>query len=132
MRERDETNDEELSASLREAVPAPPLDAVDWSALHGRIVARAAPLLGRRPTARPGVWQTLSGWAVGAIPLTAAAAAAVLFVLSSGLSRAASEPVPAFATVEEALADDMFAPLPLTGATDDDVLDALVFYEDER
>ena len=138
MREQDETQDHELSAALREAVPAPPVDAVDWSALHGRIVACATPLLADRRTIRPGVWQTLSGWAAGAIPLTAAAAAVVLVLLGTWLGRGSGAGVTAgeFATVEEALADDLFAgsaPLLIAGATDDDVLDALVFYaEGER
>jgi negative regulator of sigma E activity len=135
MREPEEMHDHELSAALREAVPAPPVDAVDWSALHGRIVARAAPLLTGRATARPGVWQTLSGWATGAIPLTAAAAAVLLLVLGTGVYRSTNDDVDgsAFQTVEEALADDLFsgsAPLLIADATDDDVFDALLFYEE--
>lgn len=130
MREPEETHDHELSAALREVVPAPPADAVDWSALHSRIVGRAAPLLAGRRAPRPGVWQTLSGWAVGAIPLTAAAAAVVLLVLGSGLSRAQNDAASdSVATVEEALADDLM-PVLIAGATDDDLLDALLFYEE--
>jgi hypothetical protein len=137
MKEREEAHDRELGDALREALPVPPADAVDWSALHGRIVACAAPLLAGRRTRRANVWQTLSGWAAGAIPLTAAAAAAVLVVLTTGLYRGRDNDGAAngVATVEEALAADLFAgsaPLLIASATDEALLDALLFYEEER
>jgi hypothetical protein len=135
MREAEETHDPEPGARLREVIPAPPTHAVDWSTLHAGIVARAAPLLAGRRTSRPGVWRTLSGWAAGAIPLTAAAAVVVLLVLRTGLERGAGAGSAAgdVATLEEALADGHFsgsAPLLIAGATDDDLLAALLFYEE--
>jgi hypothetical protein len=137
MREAESTNDHELSAALREALPAPPADEVDWGALQQRIVARGAPLLTGRRTLRPGVWQTISGWATRAVPLTAAAAAVVLLVLGTRGERTPADQATAgaYPTVEEALAHDLFtgaAPLLIAGATDDDVVSALLLYEERE
>jgi negative regulator of sigma E activity len=135
MKPVNEGHDAELSARLRETLPDPPHDAVDWARLHGRIMMDASPLLAAGRVTRPGVWQTLSSWGSRAIPLTAAAAAAVALVLGYGPERpgAAAAESAEFRTVEEALAAELpsgSAPLLIAGATDDELFDALLFYDE--
>jgi hypothetical protein len=134
MKPVNEGRDAELTARLRESLPDPPHDAVDWSRLHARIMTDASPLLAAGRVIRPGVWQTLSSWGSRAIPLTAAAAAAVALVLGYGPDRpVASAESAEFRTVEEALAAELpsgSAPLLIAGATDDELFDALLFYDE--
>lgn len=129
----EEGREAELQARLRETLPDPPLDAVDWAGLHARILMRSAPLLRTGRTSRPGVWQTLSAWASRGIPLTAAAAAALALLLGYGPDRRVDAAGAQFRTVEEELADGLSAgsaPLLMAGASDDELLDALLFYEE--
>jgi hypothetical protein len=75
--------DRRLAAALRELTGDAPVGEVDWTALHGRIVASAAaPLSARRARrARRPWWQFEAGWARTAVPLgVAASLAAVLLV----------------------------------------------------
>jgi hypothetical protein len=74
----------------------PPMDDVDWMALHARIRRAAEPALAARAqalaeTARPlagiaassNVWQPLAGWSPFGIPL--AAAATVILMIGYGI-----------------------------------------------
>jgi hypothetical protein len=130
---------DELRAALAAAVPAPPLDAVDWDGLQARISAAAMPLL-VQPAQRAPVaawWQPLAGWSPRGIPL--AAAASLLLVLGAGMLR--TEPasftahaVAYFWTVEEELAWGTVSggrPL-LDEVSGDGILDVALFYEGEE
>jgi hypothetical protein len=69
--------DAALADRLRDALPAPPLEDVDWGALHGRVMAAARPRL-RAAT----WWEPMGAWAARGIPATAAAAALAAFALA--------------------------------------------------
>jgi hypothetical protein len=126
-----------LRAQLRAAVPEPPMEAVDWSALHGRIMAGAAAGLadarrgapggiaaqhgaagagagrapGVAPHRQPTWWQVMADQAFRGVPLTAGAAAvlALLAVVLTGTRSMVPTGLDttAFVTVEEALYDGL-------------------------
>lgn len=73
--------DEALAAVLREAVPEPPVDRVDWRALRSAVLARAELPLARLRR-RQRWWEVTAGWARAAVP--AAAAAGVVLALAVG------------------------------------------------
>jgi hypothetical protein len=133
------TRDDALGAVIRRGTPAPPVDAVDWPALHARITAAAAPLLeGVRPAVAPAParpwWQPLAGWSPLGIP--AAAAASVLLVLAAGALEQRTEPASsaaAFMTVEEELAGGLSAGarVLLADPGSSAVLDVALFAEGE-
>lgn len=130
-----------LRALLRATAPEPPADSVDWAALHTRIEARARPLLRRAP--RIATWQLLARWSPRAVPMTAVAAAAVVLLIVSGVIAPRATPARAldaavtasFVTVEEALTygttDDARAIL-IAGIDDNEMLDAVLFYQEEQ
>jgi anti-sigma factor RsiW len=134
---------EALRDALRDAAPVPPVDAVDWSALHARINAAAAPLLkSTRPMAEPSaagrahtLWQPLAVWSPLGIPLAAAAAVVLMFgagALGSQQAGVADADV-AFVTVEEALVNGLSGgvrPL-LAGLDSDAFIDVALFYDGE-
>jgi negative regulator of sigma E activity len=142
----DDSRDDALRKALRAAVPEPPLDDVDWDALHARITAAAQPhVRGARPRQRQAPvggaaapwWTPLAGWSARGIPL--AAAATVLLVIGAGVigtrpqtAQAPAEDV-AFRTLEEELVSGVSAgsrPL-LAGVEAESMLDAALFYEGE-
>lgn len=106
-----DARDDALGAALRSAAPAPPIDAVDFAALHARISAAAAPTLARQHRRAPARawWQPLAGWSAAGIPL--AAAASVLLVLAAGGLQREAGPAAgamvAFRTLEEELAEGL-------------------------
>lgn len=131
--------DAQLAAALRAALPAVPVDDVNWPALHARISAAAEPLLAQsRPSAsvrlHRGLWQPLAGWSPFGIPLAAAASVSLLLV--SGVLRPdlpGIEAGSAFVTIEEELVNGLSAgarPL-LAGADTDAMLDVALFYDGE-
>lgn len=135
MTEHDEYDDAELKHLLRTHTPAPPIDEVDWSALHARTTAGAAPLLRRRST----TWWQLLGSRSSYAARTAAAAAAVAVLIATGVlmpdrpSAAAYQAE--FRTVEEELALGLpysSVPLLATEADNGDVIDALLLYDGEE
>lgn len=135
MTEHDEYDDTALQHLLRAHTPAPPFDEVDWSALHARTTAGAAPLLRRRTVTW---WQILGSRS--SYPLrTAAAAAAVAVLIAAGVlmpdrpSALAYEAE--FRTVEEELALGLpYSSVPLLAAEADnaEVIDALLLYDGEE
>lgn len=104
----DDDRDDVLADALRDAVPEPPLDKVDWSHLQARIAAAAQPHFApAQPRSSAGApwWQPLAGWSHRGIPL--AAAATVLLMLGAGALGTRSAAVTgaaSFHTVEEELA----------------------------
>lgn len=122
-----EMDDERLRTLIRAAAPAPPAAEVDWSALHARIMTRGRPLLRRTPA----WWQLLAGWSSKGIPAAAAAAAIAALLLGTVL-RPGVDNGPAFVAIEEELAADLDGALPVfIAGADDEVLDALLFYDGE-
>ena len=120
-------HDDRLRSIMRAALPEPPIDEVDWTALHGRITARA-----RRARRAPVWWQTLATWSARGIPAAAAAAVVAALMLGTVLR---PEPVDtvAFMVIVEELATDLAGSLPvLVDGADEDVLDALLFYDVEE
>jgi hypothetical protein len=139
-----DTPDEALQHALRDALPQPPLDDVDWSGLHARVQAVAAARLAATPLAARGRtaaalswWQPLAGWSPFGIP--AAAAATVLLVIAGAALLPARTPgvaltTPEFLTVEEELASGVatgIRPL-LAGLDPAAMLDAALFYDGEE
>lgn len=130
----DPADDVAWQSLLRRNTPSPPMDEVEWDALHARITDRAAPLIGRRS---PSWWQLLSD-SVPYRPRVLAAAAVVTLAIAGVLMP--ERPVsPAatleFRTIEEELAGDLInGPVPMlaAGASGDDVLDFLLFYDMEE
>jgi hypothetical protein len=118
-----EMHDMELRALLRENTPEPPYDAVDWSALHAGITARARPLLQRAPAPW---WQLIAGWSTYGIPATAGAAALLLVLLGTAVMRPVAEhtaPAVAYAT----LADELSASeATVLDATAEDILEDML------
>lgn len=141
----DDSRDRTLADSLRDAVPQPPADEVDWNRLHARITAAAEPHFGAAATAgapagssTPAWWQPLAGWSPRGIPL--AAAATVLLMLGAGaLGTAPRNAAPApygattFRTVEEELVNGVAlgSRTLLTGLETDAMLDAVLFDDGE-
>lgn len=135
----DDGRNDLLAEALRAAVPAVPVDEVDWTALRARIGSAAAPLLAAaRPdrSTRPRTWwQPLAGWSPYGIPL--AAAATVLLMLAGGALRPGQAVLPysgsSFVTIEEELVNGLAAsarPL-LAGGDADVMLDAALFFDGE-
>lgn len=111
---------------LRTASPALPLEDVDWTGLHARITTRAAPLLAH---SRSSWWLVVADWSARGVPL--AAAAAVLLLIAMGvMQQSPAATIDTFVTVEEELAGSSAAFLVAAGDADD-VIDALLFYEEE-
>lgn len=130
----DETHtDPELAALLRRHAAAPPLDAVDWDALHARTTASAAALLHRR---RQSWWHVLGSHSLASSGLAAAAAAVVLAVGSILMpQRPAAGGATEFRTIEEELALAVpYSSVPLLAQDDGSgaVIDALLLYDEEE
>lgn len=136
-----ENHDAALRALLRANAPEPPVDEVDWNTLHARIAQRAQPLL-QPDIGALSSWHLLARWSAAGVPLTAAAAAIAAFVIASDAiaPRATSAELPvataseSFVTVEEALTytitDEERAVL-IAGADEAEMLDAVLFFEEE-
>lgn len=147
--------DDPLRRALHAAAPPPPVNDVDWMALHARITAAARPTLDAVAAGRSldvvnvdaaaatsaagktggSVWLPLAGWSPLGIPM--AAAAAVLLVLGATLLADAPAPrvsavASSFRTIEEEFASglDYGVGAMLAGGTDD-VLDAVLFLDGE-
>jgi hypothetical protein len=126
-------DDSELRSLLRDSAQPPPFDDVDWRALRAGIQLRAQPLLRRPRTAT--WWQAVAGWARPGIPLTAAAAAALMLALGTDAierrvevpAAAATADDVAFRTLEEEFADA--APLLLAKAGSDQLIEAMLLYD---
>jgi hypothetical protein len=130
----DRHGDAQVEDLLRAFAPPVPEDEVDWSALHTRITADAAPLLRRRPA----VWWHVLGSRSANMRRTAAAAA-IAVLAAAGVLMPERPPTvafqPEFRTIEEELAASVpYASVPLLagGADDSDVIDALLFYDGEE
>ena len=136
-----ENHDAALRALLRANAPEPPVDDVDWNTLHARIAQRAQPVL-QRGTVTPTSWHMLARWSARGVPLTAAAAADAAIVVASDAIAPRSTPAElpvataseSFVTVEEALTytitDEERAVL-IAGADEAEMLDAVLFFEEE-
>jgi hypothetical protein len=72
-----------LTRAIRAASPEPPFGAVDWDALHGRIMVQAPGILARS-TIRRSWWDVAAAWAARGIPIAAASAAAAALALAFG------------------------------------------------
>lgn len=81
-----------LRAALREAFPEPPLEAVDWVALEGRIRDRSSPVLEALATRRHAWVVHVSRWAGAGIPLAAAAVLALAMALPGTRPRGPARP----------------------------------------
>jgi hypothetical protein len=129
MREQDLNNitpDLELGAILRDNTAQPPLDAVDWNALHRRITTRAQPLLRRAPAPW---WQLIAGWSGFGIPATAAAAALLMLLLGTAVMRptaTSSAGTVAYSSLEEDLHATAGAVLNLNASAEDILEDMLL------
>ena len=136
-----ENHDAALRALLRANAPEPPVDDVDWSSLHARIAQRAQPVLQRGPGTASS-WHMLARWSAIGVPLTAAAAAVVALLIASDAIAPRETVAPladaavseSLVTVEEALTytitDEERAVL-IAGADEAEMLDAVLFYEEE-
>ena len=109
VRKRDSGPDRALRAHLRAAVPEPPEHAVDWDALHARILARARPLISL--ARRRSWWDYLGDWTRLGLPGATAAAAAML-VLAVGVGRRSPAAIEDFATNHVSVEEDLLAVLP--------------------
>lgn len=130
------TSDDTLRRALSAASPEPPLDAVDWDALHGWVMAQAPKILARS-AARRAWWDVTAAWAARGIPVTAASAAAAVVVLAlvgapTAARLAEYETIASLPTTLEAeLAAD--AAMLIDDETGDDELAwALLVYEGEE
>ncbi len=130
------TSGDALRRALLAASPEPPLDAVDWDALHGRVMAQAPKILARS-AARRAWWDVAAAWAARGIPVTAAsaAAAAVLLALAGAPTAAWLAEYETIAllptTMETELAADA-AMLIGNEIGDDELAWALLVYEGEE
>jgi hypothetical protein len=132
----DDSRDETLARALQDAAPRPPIDDVDWMALHARITGAAQPQLAQ-PAASPW-WQPIARWSPRGIPL--AAAATVLLMIGAGLIGRSSLTTPSlaaadagFVMVEEELVNGVpvsARPL-LAGVEAHGMIDAALFYDRE-
>lgn len=136
-RKREVPFDPELQEAVREAFASPPYDAVDWNALHGRIMAAAAPALERKR--RPSGWDVLGGWSRRGVPLVATAAAAAMVLVFGGVFDALIGPatvaVHDVATVEDALASALPEParsLVLSDSEQEALINAVVYLNGEE
>lgn len=135
MTEQHSYEDTALREVMRTHAPEPPLDDVDWAALHARTTDAAAPLLRRRT----GTWWQLLGSASSRNQRVAAAAAGMALLLATGVAMP-DRPAPAlaqaeFRTIEEELAFNLpYASVPLLAAdaSNGDVIDALLLYDREE
>jgi hypothetical protein len=139
-----------LGHALR-SEPQPPVDDIDWSALHARILHAAGPTLAGLAAAghaairahgaaerRPGgIWLPLAGWSPFGIPL--ATAAAVLLLIGAALAgtRAPADrgtDGDALRTIEEELASGLGpgAGALIAGTGSYYLLDAMLLYGDEE
>lgn len=122
-------DDEMMQDLLRESTAPVPYDDVDWRTLHAEIVRRAQPHLRRTP---PTWWHLVAGWSSRGIPLGAAAAAALVIALGTGLvdtrrESADTPDVATFTTIEEELA--AAAPLLVADADSDALIEAMLLYD---
>lgn len=130
----DRQDDASMQDLLRAHAPLPPVDEVDWPALHGRITDRATPLL-RRP---PATWWQVLGNRSTHMRHAAAAAGLAVLVGAGVLMPERPAPLvvqPEFRTIEEELAASVpYASVPLlaSNADDSDVIDALLLYDGEE
>lgn len=135
MTDRSDHDDIAWKALLRANTAAPPVDDVDWPALHTRITTGAGPLLRRTATTW---WQLLGGRSFSKGHTTAAAAAVITLIVAGALMPdrpAAHAGTGEFPFIEEELAASLaYASVPLLAADadNDDVLDALLFYDGEE
>jgi hypothetical protein len=136
---------DELTQALRDAVPPPPVDDVDWPALQARIAAAAAPALAARagpgraqaraPRPARAWWQPLAVWSPRGIPV--ATAATVVLMIAAGAVRSGGGGVATnadgFVTIEEELASGIAvgARSILAGLDTDAMLDVALFYDGE-
>jgi hypothetical protein len=142
---RDGDPTDALTRALRDALPPPPVDGVDWPALQARVTGAAAPELAARaaagraqaraPRAPRAWWQPLAVWSPRGIPL-AAAATAVLMIAAGAVrsgSGAVAADVNGFVTIEEELASGVAvgARSILAGLDADAMLDVALFYDGE-
>ena len=138
-----------LTQALRDAVPEPPANDVDWPALRVRIDAAAAPALAARAT-RAGAaggraraaramrawWQPLAVWSPRGIPV--AAAATVVLMIAAGAVRSgggtSALDAGGFVTIEEELANGVAAGARsiLSELDADAMLDVALFYDGEE
>jgi hypothetical protein len=134
MMKPDDANDETLRALLRASVPAPPVDDVDWTALHARTVTDAAPVLRRRGRSW---WQVLAGTSDGARYLAAAASLALVITAAALMPERPSTAARTYElrTIEEELALGVpYSSVPLLAADADNstVIDALLLFDGEE
>jgi hypothetical protein len=135
MTEQNAHDDASLKALLHAISPAPPMEDVDWDALHARTTARATPLLRRRA----GTWWQILGTRSSHGVRNAAAAASIAILLATGFLMP-ERPAPGSSqtelrTIEEELALSLpYASVPLLAADADnaDVIDALLLYDGEE
>jgi hypothetical protein len=131
----DDSRDEKLTRALDEALPRPPVDDVDWSALHARIATAAQPLLQPQlvPVVEQAWWLPLARWSAAGIPL--AAAASVLLMIGTARIGGGADATPGgFVMVEEELVSGAGAqaqPL-LAGVEAMDMLDVALFSAGEE
>ena len=130
-----EHDDNAWKALLRDNSTPPPIDEVDWTAFHARITAGAASLLRRRTT----TWWLLLGGGSTRVVRGAAVAAAFAIVILSTIAMPERPAVygsgTEFRTIEEELAGTLpYAAVTLLADDADraDVLDALLFYDEEE
>ena len=132
MTHDDAPEDVKLGALLRDTAAVPPLDDVDWAALHARTTAGATALLNRR---RRSWWQVLGSDSVFSGRLAAAAAAAVLVTGTVLMpQRPGATATAEFRTIEEELALSVpyvSVPLLAEDAGSGAVIDALLLYDQE-
>lgn len=128
-------DDASLRTLLRASAPAPPLDDVDWAALHARTTACAAPLLRRRS----GTWWQVLGRSPSHGLRAAAFAASIALVLTTSVMMTERPFTVAyeteFRTIEEELALSVpYASVPLlaAGADNGTIIDALLLYDQEE
>jgi hypothetical protein len=129
-----EHDDSAWAALLRTNSTTPPIDGVDWTALHARIAAGAAPLLRRRT---PTWWLLLGGGSTRVVRAVTAVAAVIIAIVSALAMPQRPEGLAdtEFRTIEEVLTDGLpYTSVPLLAADADrgDVLDALLFYDREE
>lgn len=81
--QREEAIDAYVRQRLREALPEPPVDEVDWAALRLRIARQSELALARLRRSPRGVnwWDYAARWAMPALPAALAAAAVLALLL---------------------------------------------------
>jgi hypothetical protein len=131
----DDSRNPELQRALRDALPPPPIDAVDWTALQQRITAAAQPHFQPAPAVQT-VWQPLAGWSRLGIPLSAAAALVMVLIGTGVLTAPATEPTArddGYVTIEEELFNGLGAAgQSLLAELDGDAfVDVALFYDGE-